>query len=349
MIVTDWNMPDIKGPDLLSKVKSLHPNTVRVIFTGISDQEAVVSAINTGQIFRFIVKPSSPIEMARVLDESFDYHRLLTARDRLISETVGGTVKVLLEVLSVVAPQAYSKTQRLLFWVEELKSLSLDLNYMDLELAVKMSQIGYTTLPPAVLYKLDQEEVLGVEEERMLQKIPEESFRLLKQIPKLEAVARAVRYQNKTYNGQGYPEEDLKGDDLPVISRILKIFNDLWLVSKGSLILRDDFDALYRKIERYDRIYFELCRLAILKSKAEKKVTLVNQEVSVSRLQVDDILACDVREIEGRLLLAKGHRLSATQIERLKNIAEIRNITYPIKILRQISTSAVDLDQTAEA
>lgn len=349
VVVADWNMPDMKGPDLLSKAKSLYPNTVRVIFSGLSDQAAVITAINSGQIFRFILKPSSPIEMGRVIDESLEQHALLMTKERLLSETVGGTVNTLLEVLAVVAPRAYSKTRCLLSWTESMRDLTTDVNHTDLKLAVKMSQIGYMTLPPTVLYKLDQEKALTPEEERMLHKIPEVSFKLLEQIPHLEAVARAALYQQKTYDGEGLPEDGLKGDDLPKKARILKIFNDLWDVSKGGEVTADHFDLLFKKIENYDRIYFEICRLALLTGQARGKTALVTRSLSINQLEIGDILACDVREIAGRMILTKGHLLSAGQIDRLKNIAEITNITNPIKILRQMSTAAVDLNQVKEA
>ncbi len=349
VVIADWNMPDMKGPDLLNKVKSLYPNTVRVIFSGLSDQAAVVTAINSGQIFRFIVKPSSPLEMARIIDESLEQHALLMTKERLLSETVSGTVNALLEVLSVVAPRAYSKTRRLLSWIEKMRDLTSDINYVDLKLAVKMSQIGYMTLPPTVLYKLDQEKDLTPDEERMLHKISEVSFKLLEQIPNLENIARAVRYQKKTYSGEGLPEDDLKGDDLPKIARVLKIFNDLWDISKGEEMKADHFDVLFKQIDNYDRVYFEICRLALLKGHAVGKIMLVTHSFSVNQLEVGDILACDVREIAGRMLLAKGHLLSASQIDRLKNIAEITNITNPIKVLRQMSTAVVDINQVKGA
>ncbi|WP_457577163.1 response regulator, partial [Desulfomarina sp.] len=59
VIVSDMRMPGMDGIQLLSQVKALYPDTVRIMLTGNADQETAVEAVNTGQIFRFLTKPCS--------------------------------------------------------------------------------------------------------------------------------------------------------------------------------------------------------------------------------------------------------------------------------------------------
>jgi len=50
---------------------------------------------------------------------------------------------------------------------------------------------------------------------------------LLANIPRLEAVARIVLYQHKHYDGSGLPADAIRGEDIPIGARILKVLMDL--------------------------------------------------------------------------------------------------------------------------
>ena len=58
IIVSDQRMPEMPGIELLKQVKEISPLTVRILLTGYADLNAVVESVNTGEIFRFIEKPS---------------------------------------------------------------------------------------------------------------------------------------------------------------------------------------------------------------------------------------------------------------------------------------------------
>lgn len=57
VIVTDQNMPDMSGLELFDKAKSIQPHATRVLVTGVLTLDTVVSAINRGEIYRFLAKP----------------------------------------------------------------------------------------------------------------------------------------------------------------------------------------------------------------------------------------------------------------------------------------------------
>jgi DNA-binding NtrC family response regulator len=50
-------MPGMDGIELLRRVKSTAPETVRVMLTGNAETETAIEAINEGSIFRFLIKP----------------------------------------------------------------------------------------------------------------------------------------------------------------------------------------------------------------------------------------------------------------------------------------------------
>jgi hypothetical protein len=53
----------MSGADLLSEVRKLHPDTIRMIVTAFTDFDQVLRSINEGQVERYITKPWDPTEL----------------------------------------------------------------------------------------------------------------------------------------------------------------------------------------------------------------------------------------------------------------------------------------------
>src|SRR5215216_3205347 len=57
VIITDQRMPVTTGIEFLESVSPLYPDTIRILLTGFSDINAVMEAINRGQVYKYLVKP----------------------------------------------------------------------------------------------------------------------------------------------------------------------------------------------------------------------------------------------------------------------------------------------------
>lgn len=57
VILSDQRMPLMTGTELLARVKTLYPRTVRMVLSGYSEITAVTDAINKGSIHRYLSKP----------------------------------------------------------------------------------------------------------------------------------------------------------------------------------------------------------------------------------------------------------------------------------------------------
>jgi signal transduction histidine kinase len=84
VVISDQRMPGITGVDFFSRIKDKYPDAQKLILTGYSDIEAVIGAINEGQIFRYLTKPWNPAELDSVIKEAFDKHELITNNRRLL-------------------------------------------------------------------------------------------------------------------------------------------------------------------------------------------------------------------------------------------------------------------------
>jgi DNA-binding NtrC family response regulator len=86
VIMTDQRMPEMTGVELMGHVKAEYPDAVRMIFTGYADIKAVVEAINTGGLFRYITKPWDPDELIDLLREAAAAYDRVVERRQLFAE-----------------------------------------------------------------------------------------------------------------------------------------------------------------------------------------------------------------------------------------------------------------------
>ena len=63
VVVSDYRMPGMNGVDFLREVCRRWPETVRIVLSGYADTASVVSAINEGEIYKFIPKPWNDDEL----------------------------------------------------------------------------------------------------------------------------------------------------------------------------------------------------------------------------------------------------------------------------------------------
>lgn len=77
VLVSDNHMPGMKGIDLLSRVKALSPDTVKILMTGFADLETALDAINRVEVFRFIVKPWENTQLVGIVEDALERYRLI--------------------------------------------------------------------------------------------------------------------------------------------------------------------------------------------------------------------------------------------------------------------------------
>lgn len=79
IILSDQRMPGKTGVEFLKSLPDEMQN-IRILLTGFSDLEAVVDALNTGKIHRYLTKPWERDELHQVLEEALSSHSIRTDR-----------------------------------------------------------------------------------------------------------------------------------------------------------------------------------------------------------------------------------------------------------------------------
>ena len=87
VLVTDMRMPEMSGLELLRIVKQDYPHIVRMVLSGYTQIGTLLTAINQGEIYKFITKPwKLEEEFKPAICEAIEYYNLHNERDRLVAE-----------------------------------------------------------------------------------------------------------------------------------------------------------------------------------------------------------------------------------------------------------------------
>lgn len=93
VVITDQRMPEMTGVQFLEAIIPEFPNTVRMILTGYSDVEAIIKAINTGRVYRYITKPWEADELKLIIDDAFKIYDLEEHNRQLIFDLQNEVIK----------------------------------------------------------------------------------------------------------------------------------------------------------------------------------------------------------------------------------------------------------------
>lgn len=90
VLVTDMRMPGMDGSELLQRVKTLYPQTIRIVLSGQSSRESLLRSIAPSH--QFMPKPCTAEELKRRITRAFALRDLL--ENPAIKEVISGLVSI---------------------------------------------------------------------------------------------------------------------------------------------------------------------------------------------------------------------------------------------------------------
>jgi len=87
LIISDQKMPGMNGAQFLEKAKKIFPRAIRILLTGYSDMDAIVEAVNKGEIHRYLTKPWNDEDLLLQVRQSLEQYELAVENRRLLALT----------------------------------------------------------------------------------------------------------------------------------------------------------------------------------------------------------------------------------------------------------------------
>lgn len=86
IIITDQRMPEMTGIEFLDQSIQISPESIRMILTGFTDVQALIDAINTGRVYRYITKPWDEQELYVTLKRAIESYELKRRNLQLLED-----------------------------------------------------------------------------------------------------------------------------------------------------------------------------------------------------------------------------------------------------------------------
>ena len=324
VVVSDLRMPGMSGTELLKKTNALFPDTSRILLTGYADLQTAIDAVNFGNVFRLLTKPASPESLRLAINAGREQYQLKVDQRELLEGTLGGSLKVLSEVLSLVSPEAFGRTDRLRKVVNKLADQLKIRDRWQLDAAAMLALIGYVSVPDSVLTRYVTNERLTLDEEDMIRKHPKVGHELLVAIPRMKEVAETVLYQTRRFDGWDDTGLTASGAAIPMGARLLKVALDYEEGVQKGLGLRGAFQRMENHPTHYDPRILDALRQAVALDDPNKLIS-----IGLSQVKVGMILHRGLFNHFNVRLVAEGAEITPALLSRIQSMGDRGMIVEP--------------------
>ncbi len=306
LIISDQRMPEMNGAQFLEKAKKIFPDAVRFLLTGYSDMDAVVEAVNKGEIHRYLTKPWNDDDLLLQVKQSLKQFELVIENRRLLKLTNKQNKELdelnkslekkvelrtleirqknveleksfvdMIRLLSSLIGTLNPKLGQYMGYVAQLarelaEDFQIDKEELDqIEMAGMIHDIGLLGLPDDIL-TIDEDH-MDTEQLKMFSQHPVIASTCLESVERLNRVGEIILYHHEHVDGTGFPA-GLKGDNIPLGSRIIGAVADYC-----KIVCTWPKDP--EKIKQRARQYFGSAIKDINNSEPEKMLEKIGQKI----------------------------------------------------------------------
>ena len=94
VILSDQRMPKMTGIEFFESIKEEFPFPIRILITGYTDINAVIDAINRGQVYKYLTKPWNEEDVRIYIEKAYEVYRLRKDNVKLTKTLIDVNLKL---------------------------------------------------------------------------------------------------------------------------------------------------------------------------------------------------------------------------------------------------------------
>jgi putative two-component system response regulator len=267
IILTDINMPEITGIEILKIVKKINPITQVIVISGVGTTTDVIEALRLGAS-DYLVKPFNMDILIHTVNRCIERYELIIERigrkdtlERLVRERTAALSKTFYETVKALGlltekrdPYTAGHQQRVALLATGIgKRLTLTQKEIEvINVAGLLHDIGKVAVPVELLVKPS---ILRTPEIQLMKLHPQIGYDIIKDIPFVESLGKDVSIivlqHHERLDGTGYPG-GLTDDELELESKILSVADVVEAMSFHRPY-RAAFNMVTTKVELIDK------------------------------------------------------------------------------------------------
>lgn len=267
LVISDITMPGMSGLDMIPRVKSVSPETVVVMISGMQTVESAIGALRLGA-FDYLMKPFDLRQVEAVVKRALEHHELIVAKQRYenqleelveqrtaeldralssLEDAYRSTLKALTAALETRDSETHGHSERVVSYSLRLgREYGLNSDTLKaLEFGSLLHDIGKIGVPDSILRKPGK---LTDEEWVRMKEHPFHGQQILRGIEFLEGAARVVSQHHEKWDGTGYPA-GLREEEIDICARIFSVADAFDAITS---------DRVYRRGKSYQEAAKEL-------------------------------------------------------------------------------------------
>lgn len=386
VIICDQRMPDMPGAEVLAQAYKIAPDTYRITLTGYTDLTSAQNSINKGRVQQFLTKPWDDESLLAIVETGVAGYEMI-CENRRLTEQAEEHKRVLEGWNSVLEQNVEQRTADLQRQADSLQDLSKRLKLTlrdtvelivgildaaDAFVAAHSRRVATLAVGVANAMGLDEEQTREIEYVALLHdvgkvaklhtqggprkarpgKAPiyETGHTLLSRVRGFEPIAEAVRCMAARYDGAGEP--NLREDSIPLAARIVAAANafDTAAFSPSQPTKPRVQDGLKAVEAGYGKAFDPDIVTALRESTADSgSVEAQEVELSTKKLRAGMVVAQDVKNAQGVLMLSAGTELSGATIAKLCELAQAQVLTRGVYVHCEPDTDPESEPENTEA
>lgn len=83
LLISDQRMPAMTGIELMTRTVALRPQMVKILLTGYTDVGALIEALNSGLVYRYLTKPWNNADLRVTVSRALEHYENMKSKHTL--------------------------------------------------------------------------------------------------------------------------------------------------------------------------------------------------------------------------------------------------------------------------